>query len=153
MEALGIVTLLLTGFVIVYYAYMASHTDRDVSFFLSVSILSMFMNLCTNTAGFFAIAWLYLGIGVLFIGLGFAVGARETTAFYASIGPRLKSTFTDVKRIGWQTLSLVVFPAGIALYFVHYKKDFAHAKVCGRCALWGLLLWGLLLWTVLGLVL
>ena len=36
MVALGVITLFLTGYVLVYYAYLANHSDRDVSFFMSV---------------------------------------------------------------------------------------------------------------------
>ena len=46
MLALGIVTLFLTAFTIIYYCYLANHSDRDVSFFLSVSMLSMLLIIC-----------------------------------------------------------------------------------------------------------
>lgn len=153
MAALGVITLFLTGFVLVYYGYMAKHSDHDVSFFLSVGLISMVMNLCTNAAGNFVIAWLYFVLAIVFVGLGFAVSVPETVGFYKSIGPWFKTTFTNTRLIGWQILSLIIFPAGIALYFTWYKTKSELAKICGACALWGLLLWALLLWMILGLVL
>lgn len=153
MVALGIVTLLLTSYMMVYYAYLARHTDRDVSFFMSVGLISMIMNLCTNVGGNFGIAWLYFGIAILFIGLGFAVSTSGSIAFYTSIGPWFKTQFSDVKTAGFNALSAVVFPAGIALFFTYFKKDRVFANNCGKAALWGILLWGLLLWAILGLVL
>ena len=153
MVALGVITLFLTGFVLVYYAYIANHTEHDVSFFLSVGIISMVMNLCTNAGGAFGLAWLYLVIAVAFIGVGFAVSVPETVGFYASIGPWFKKTFTNTKLIGWQILSAAVFPTGIALYFAWHKSKPELAKKCGQCGAWGLVLWGVLLWMNLGLVL
>ncbi len=153
MAALGVITLFLTGFVLVYYAYMANHTEHDVSFFLSVGLISMVMNLCTNAGGVFGLAWLYLAIALVFAGVGFAVSVPETVGFYTSIGPWFKKTFTNSKLIGWQILSLVIFPAGIALYFVWFKTKPELAKACGKCGIWGLLLWGVLLWMILGLAL
>lgn len=153
MAALGVITLFLTGFVLVYYGYMAKHSDHDVSFFLSVGMISMVMNLCTNAAGNFLIAWLYFVLAIAFAALGFAVSVPETVGFYTSIGPWFKKTFTNTKLIGWQILSMAIFPAGIALYFVWYKTKTELAKTCGVCALWGLLLWALLLWMILGLAL
>ena len=153
MIALGVITLFLTGFALVFYAYLANNSERDVSFFLSVGLISMVMNLCTNAGGIFGLAWMYLGIAVLFIGLGFAVDTECAVAFYQSIGPWFKNTFTNTKLIGWQILSTVLFPVGIALHFVWYGKKTDVATVCGRCGAWGLLLWGILLWMILGLVL
>lgn len=153
MTALGVITLFLTGFMLVYYAYMANHTDHDVSFFLSVGVLSIVLNLSTNAGAFFGIAWVYLIIAVAFLGIGFAVSASETIGFYTSIGPWFKAKFTDTKLIGWQILSLIVFPAGIVLYFVWYKSKPELARACGKSCLWGILLWALLLWMILGLAL
>lgn len=153
MVALGVITLLLTAYMMVYYAYISRHTDRDVSFFLSVGIISMIMNLCTNASGNFVLAWLYFIIAIAFIGLGFAVSTSGSIAFYTSIGPWFKAQFSDMKTCGYNALSSIIFPAGIVLYFVNYKKDHAFACRCGKAALWGLLVWGLLLWAILGLVL
>ena len=153
MVALGVITLFLTGYVLVYYAYLANHSERDVSFFLSVGLISMVMNLCTNAGGVFGLAWLYLIIAVVFAGVGLAVDSVNSVAFYTSIGPWFKNTFTNAKLIGWQILSTIVFPAGIALHFALYGKDRETARACGKCGAWGLLLWGVLLWMILGLVL
>ena len=153
MLALGIITLILTVFTLIFYAYLDAHTERDVSFFLSVGIISMVMNLCTNAGGVFALSVLYLIIAVAFLALGFAVSTSDTIAFYTSIGPWFKRTFTDTKLIGWKVLSFALFPAGIALYFVHYKNNREFARICGRCGIWGLLVWVILIWTILGLVL
>lgn len=154
MLALAVITLFLTGFTFVYYSYLSEHSEKDVSFFLSVSLISMVMNLCTNTgsaAGGFGIV--YLVIDVLFIGLGFLVDSDNTLSFYKSIGPWFKNTFSNTKLIGWQILSFIVFPAGLVLYFVDYKSQPALAKACGRCSAFGLLVWGLMLWMILGLAL
>ncbi len=153
MEAFGIITLILTIFMLIFYAYQDKHGERDVSFFLSVGIISLVMNLFTNAGGIFELCYLYLIIAVGFLALGFAVSVQNTVAFYTSIGPWFKTTFTNTKLIGWQILSMVCFPAGIVLYFVWYKEKFELAKVCGRCALWGLLLWAVLLWAILGIAL
>lgn len=153
MAALGVITLVLTGFVLVYYAYMANHCERDVSFFLSTELIFMIMNLCTNASGFFGIAWLYLVASLAFAGLGFAVSVTDSVGFYVSIGPWFKRTFTNGKLIGFQILSTVLFPVGMVLYFVWYKSKPEEAKACGKCALWGLLLCGVLLWAILGIAL
>lgn len=153
MVALGIVTLVLTSFMLIFYGYLSKHTERDVSFFLSVGVISIVMNLCTNAGGLFVLSYLYLAIAVLFLALGFAVSTSQTIAFYTSIGPWFKTTFTNTKLIGWQLLSFILFPAGIVLFFVYYKKNREFANQCGKAALWGLLLWGLLLWAILGIVL
>ncbi len=153
MIALGIITLVLTCYMMVQYAYVSRHTDKDVSFFLSVGIISIIMNLCTNAAGKFGLAWLYFGLALAFIGLGFAVSTSGTVKFYTSIGPWFKTQFSDIKSCGFNVLSSVCFPAGIALFFVNYKKNRVFANQCGKAALWGLLLWAVILWAILGLVL
>ena len=153
MQVLGIITLVLTAFMMIFYAYLANHTERDVSFFLSVGIISMVMNLITNTMGVFELSWLYLIIAVAFIALGFAVSVSASVGFYASIGPYFKGKFTDGKLIGWQILSAACFPAGIALFFTWYRSKHDLARECGKCSLWGLLVLLLLLWAILGLVL
>ena len=153
MVALGIVTLVLTAYMLVFYGYLSTHTDRDVSFFMSVGLISMVMNLCTNMAGKFGIAWLYFAIALAFIGLGFAVSTSGSVAFYTSIGPWFKTQFSNGKNCGFSVLSAVIFPVGIILYFVNHGKDRAFANVCGKAALWGILLWAFLAWAVLGLVL
>ena len=151
---LSVITLPLTIFVLFYYGYLFRHTDHDVSFFLSVSLISLIMKLFTLSGGVYVLCFLYLGIAALFIGLGFVVDAQESVKFYTSIGPWFKQTFTNTKLLGWQALSLL-FPAGAALYFAWYKKDDKHelALECGKCALWGVLLIVVLLWTILGIAL
>lgn len=153
MVALGIITLLLTCYMMVYYAYLSRHTDRDVSFFMSVGVISIIMNLCTNAAGKFGLAWLYLGVAILFIALGFAVSTQGSIGFYTSIGPWFKGQFSDLKQCGFNVLSAVCFPAGIVLYFVNHNKNRVFGNACGKAALWGIVLWGLILWAVLGIVL
>ncbi|MDE7373592.1 MAG: hypothetical protein K2N18_05975, partial [Clostridia bacterium] len=101
MIALGIITLVLTAFTLVFYAYLSRHTDRDVSFFMSVGIISIIMNLCTNGMGIFGLAWLYFVIALAFIGLGFAVSTSGSIAFYTSIGPWFKTQFSDAKVWGF----------------------------------------------------
>ena len=153
MIALGIVTLVLTSLMIVYYCYIANHTDEhDVSFFISVGLISMVMNLCTNAAGFFGIAWLYLIIAVAFLGIGWLIDLESSKGFYMSIGPWFRNTFTG-SLIGWQLASFVLFPVGAVVYFAKYGRDAVLAKACGRAALFGLLCVLLLLWAILGLVL
>lgn len=154
MAALGIITLVLTGFMIVYYCYIANHTEEhDVSFFISVGLISMVMNLFTNASAFFGIAWLYLGVALVFLGVGWLIDLEDSIGFYTSIGPWFESTFTNTALIGWQILSFVIFPAGAVLYFVNYNGNNALAKACGRAAWFGCLCVLLLLWAVLGIVL
>lgn len=153
MVALGVITLFLTAYMLVFYGYMSRHCERDVSFFLSVGLISMVMNLCTNAAGNYGIAWLYFIIAIAFVALGFAVSVQDSVAFYTSIGPWFKKTFSDMKLVGFEVLSAIVFPAGITLYFVNYNKDRSLALATGKSALWGIVLWAFVLWMVLGLVL
>ncbi len=155
MLAIGIVTLFLTAFMMAFYGYINRHSDEhDVSFFLSVGIISMVMNLCTNAGGGGALylSWLYLGIDVLFLALGFAVSVDLTLGFYKSIVPWCQRTFGN-PLIGWQCLSFFVCPAGIALYFVWGKEKPEISLECGKMGLWGVLLWIMLLWTILGIAL
>ena len=153
MAALGIVTLVLTCFMLVFYGYIDRHSDRDVSFFMSVGIISLVMNLFTNGGGLFGLAWLYFIIALAFLGLGFAVSVPASVGFYTSIGPWFKATFTDRWSIGWRILSLVIFPVGIVLFFVWFESRPKLARMCGQAAIWGLLLCALLLWAILGIVL
>ena len=87
MVALGVITLILLVFALIFYAYLANYSEHDVSFFMSVSLILLVMNLCTNASGSFGLSWLYLVVAVLFLGLGFAVDAHESVEFYKSIGP------------------------------------------------------------------
>ena len=153
MVALAIITLFLTGYAFIYYSYLANHSEKDVSFFLSVLLISMIMNLATNGGGLFGFSVVYLIIDVLFLGLGFAVDLDYTLAFYKSIGPWFKNTFTDTKSIGFEILSFILFPVGIVLYAVDYEKSPVLAKKCGRCAAFGFIFLALLLWMILGLAL
>ncbi len=153
MAAFGIITLFLTAFMMIFYGYLAKHTDHDVSFFFAVGIISIIMNLATNAAGIYVLAWLYLVLALLFIGLGFVVSFHGSLGFYTSIGPWFMSLAKDVKLTGWKALSLIVFPAGGVLYFVWYKSKPELAAVCGKNCLWGILLWAFLLWMILGVVL
>ncbi len=155
--AIGIITLFLTAFVLAFYGYINRHSDvADVSFFMATCLISMVMNLCTNAAGGGAtvLSWLYLAVDVLFLVLGFAVSVEHTLGFYKSIGPWLSNIFSNAKLLGWQLLSLLVCPAGFALYFVWGKTEKEElALECGKLAAWGVLLWILLLWTILGIAL
>lgn len=154
MAAFGIITLVLTGFVFLYYAYIANHTEEhDVSFFLSVALIFMVMNLFTNAGGLYALAWLYLVADVVFLGVGWLIDLDDSIGFYTSIGPWFKNTFTDSATLCWKLLSFVLFPAGIALYFVNYNGNAALAKTCGRAAWFGCLFWIILLWAILGIAL
>ena len=153
MAALSVITLVLLVFMLIFYAYLANYPEHDVSFFLSVGLILIVMNLCTNASGTFGLSWLYLVVAVLFLGLGFAVDRHEATEFYKSIGPWFKATFSDAALLGWKALSLIVFPAGIACYFAMYKGKPALARTCGKCGIWGLILWAVILWATLGLAL
>jgi len=152
MAALGVITLVLTGFMLIFYAYLSRNTDRDVSFFMSVGVLSFFINLCSNAGGIFIMSYIYLVIAVAFLALGFAVDVHGTIGFYASIGPWFASTFTNTAKIGWQLLSFVLAPVGIVLFFVWYRSKRELAIECGKMGIWGILVWLILLWTILGLV-
>ena len=153
MAVLGVVTLVLLVFTLLFYAYLANHSDHDVSFFMSAGLILLVMNLATNAGGAFGLAWLYLAASLLFLGLGFAVDRANAAAFYASVGPWFKETFSSGALFAQKALSFLVFPAGIALYFVKYGSDPALARTCGKCGAWGLLFWAVLLWAILGLVL
>ncbi len=165
--AIGLITLFLTGFMLVYYAYLFRNTDHDVSFFISVGIIIMVMNLFTNAAtvttevvdgaevtsyGAQVLSVLYLIIDAVFIAVGWAVDVEGSKNFYTSIGPWCKATFTDVATVGWKVLSFVIAPAGVVLFFVHYKSNPVLAKTCGKAGGWGLLLWVIILWTILGII-
>ncbi len=154
--AIGIITLLLTAFMLAYYGYINRHSDvADVSFFMSVGLISMIMNLCTNAAGGGAtvLSWLYLAVDVIFLALGFAVSVEHSVGFYKSIGRWFSEKLTSPTFI-WQLLSLLVFPAGLVLYFVWSKGEKDEIAVdCGRSAAWGCLLWIVLFWTILGILL
>ena len=153
MLALGIVTLFLMGFMLVFYGYLSRHSEHDVSFFLSVGIIFIIMNLFTNASeSAVVLAWLYLVVAIAFLALGFAVSVPETLNFYKSIGPWFKKTFTDTKHIGWDLLSFVIAPAGVALYFVNHRKDRYFADRCGKLGVWGIFLWLLLIWMILGAI-
>lgn len=152
MLALGIVTLVLMAFVMIYYGYLARNTDHDVSFFLSVGIIMMVMNLCSNSSeSARVLAWLYLIVAIAFIGIGFAISVSDTVDFYKSIGPWFVATFKG-QYIGYQILSFVLAPVGIVLYFVFHKSNEELAAVCGKNGMWGLLVWVLLIWAISGII-
>lgn len=154
MVALGLITLVLTAFTFVYYCYIANHTDEhDVSFFLSVELIFMVMNLFTNAGGVYGLAFLYLVAAVVFLGVGWLIDSENSLAFYKSIVPWCKNTFTNKSLIGWQVLSFVLFPAGAVLYFVNYNEKNELAKSCGRAAWFGCVCILLLLWAILGVAL
>lgn len=151
--AIGIVTLFLTGFMLVYYAYLFENTDHDVSFFLSVGVISIVMNLFTNMSASAAVlSIVYLIIAVVFLGVGFAISLDGSIAFYTSIGPWFKRTFTDAGTIGWKVLSFLLSPVGIVLFFVFYRSDRERALVCGKAGAWGLLIELLLVWAIFGVI-
>lgn len=150
--AIGIITLLLTGFMLVYYAYLFRNTDHDVSFFISVGIISMVMNLFTNSsAAAMGLSILYLIVALAGIGLGWVVDANGSKAFYTSIGPFFKNEFSG-PLVLWKVLSFALPPVGIVCYFVFYKTEKERALACGNCGLWGLLLWVLLIWAIIGII-
>lgn len=154
MLALGIITLFLTAFMLGYYGYINRHDEvADVSFFMSVGLISMVLNLFTNAAGGNVLSWVYLVVDLAFLGLGFAVSTEHSIGFYKSLGPWCVSTFTNKALIGWQLLSFFCFPAGIALYFVWGKEKPELSLECGKMSVWGILFWAILLWTILGIVL
>lgn len=155
MAVFGVITLILTAFVVIYYSYLFKNTDHDVSFFLSVGILSFFMNMCSNAGSAWTLNYIYLIVDLIFIGVGFLINLESTLNFYKSIGPWFKKTFTDTANIGWEILSLLVCPAGLSLYFVWYKDDGKNALACrcGKCGMWGVLIWVVLLWMILGFAL
>ncbi len=150
--AIGIVTLLLTSFMIAYYGYLFKNTDHDVSFFLSVGIISIVMNLFTNmSAGAAVLSVVYLVVALVFLGVGFAIDLNGSIAFYTSIGGWFKRVFaTDT--LLWTLLSFILSPVGIILFFVFYNSNHERALLCGKAGLWGLLIELLLLWAILGLV-
>ena len=153
MVALGVITLILLVYALIYYAYLANHSDHDVSFFMSVSLILLIMNLSTNASGSFALSWFYLIVAVLFIGVGFAVDKHQSVRFYQSIGPWFKETFSNTKLLAVKLISFIVFPSGIIAYYMQYKTNKQSALVCGRCAAFGVLFWAVLLWAILGLAL
>ena len=87
MAALGVITLILLVYSLIFYAYLANHSEHDVSFFMSVSLIMLVMNLCTNASGAFGLSWLYLVVALVFIGVGFAVDKDESIDFYKSVVP------------------------------------------------------------------
>ncbi len=153
MAAVGIISLVLTVYALIYYAYLHRHCERDVSFFLSVEIIFLFMNLCTNAGKLYGLAWLYFITAIVFIALGWAVSVKDSIAFYKSIGPWVVNTVTDTAHIGLQLLSFILFPAGMVLYFVWYRTKSDEALFCGRMAMWGLFAWFVIVMAILGLVL
>ena len=150
MVALGIVTLILLVFTLIYYAYIANHSDHDVSFFMSVSLILLVMNLCTNAGGTFGLAWLYLIVSVLFIGLGWAVDRNASVSFYQSIGPWFKKTFGDGVA-GYRILCWLIPIVGIVCYFALPDNKTALARTCGKYALWGIVWWLFLCWAIIGI--
>ncbi len=152
MVVLGVITLILLVYTLIYYAYLANHSEHDVSFFMSVTLIMLVMNLCTNAGGTYALSWLYLIIAVVFIGVGFAVDKEESIAFYQAIGPWFKNTFSDTATIGFKLLSFILFPVGMICYFTMQGSNVALARTCGRSALFGLLFWAVLAWALVGLL-
>lgn len=155
MLALGIITLFLTAFMLGFYGYIGRHDDEhDISFFMSVGLIFMVMNLGTNAAGGGALglSWLYLVVDIAFLALGFAVSVEHSIGFYKSLFPWCKRVFTG-KFIGWQLLSFICFPAGLVFYFVWSKTDKTErALECGKMALWGALLWIIVIWTIFAII-
>lgn len=150
--ALGIVSLFLTGFMLIYYAYLFRNTDHDVSFFISVGVISMVMNLFTNMSeGARVLSVLYLIIAAAFLGLGWAVSAEGSVGFYTSIGPWWVKTFTD-KNVALNLVSFILAPVGIVLFFVNYKSNRELALSCGKAGIWGLLIWLILIWMIFGII-
>lgn len=147
---IGFLTLLLTGFMLVYYAYLFRNTDHDVSFFISVGIIATIMNLLTNaSAGAMVLSVVYLIVSAAFIALGWAVDADGSKAFYCSIVPFFKEQLSGPLAL-WRVLSFVIPPVGIVSYFVFHKSDKDRALACGNCGLWGLIVWLILIWAIVG---
>lgn len=162
---LGILSLILSGFMLIYYGYLFRKTDHDVSFFISAAIILIVMNLFTNMAsttieitpegtitsyGAKVLTFLYLILAVLGLGAGFLIDKDASVDFYTSIGTWCVSTFTDTALVGWKLLSFIIAPAGIVLYFVFYKSNHELSLVCGKAGIWGLLLWVVLIWMIFG---
>ena len=151
--AIGIVTLFLTSFMVIYYGYLFKNTDHDVSFFFSVGIISIVMNLFTNMSASAAVlSILYLIIALVFLGVGFAIDLHGSIAFYSSIGGWFKKVFCDAATLPWTLLCFILSPVGIVLFFVFYNSDHERALLCGKAGIWGLFIELLLVWMVLGLV-
>lgn len=147
---IGILTLLLTGFMLIYYAYLFRNTDHDVSFFISIGIIAMIMNLFTNSsAGAMVLSVVYLIVAVAFIALGWAVDVDGSKAFYRSIAPFFKEQL-NAPLTFWKVLSFALPPVGIVSYFVFYKSDRERALACGNCGLWGLVVWVIFIWAIVG---
>ena len=149
---LSYVGLALTVVVMIYYCYIANHSDRDVSFFLSVLIISVVLNLVTLTIGTYGLGWLYIAVAVVFFGVGFALSPAEAVGSFADFGRWLKHQFSAFKIWGFNVLCFIVFPVGIILYFVKHDKDRAFACQCGKASLWGIICWAILIWAIVGAV-
>ncbi|MBO5045412.1 MAG: hypothetical protein J6C93_00905 [Clostridia bacterium] len=152
MEALSVITLLVTVFTIGYFTYMFHATENNVAFFLCVEIFAFVANLLTISSGAFTISILYLVASVAFLGIGFAINKKKTIAFYTGIGGWFKRIFTNKETFGWQILSFLLPPAGIALYFVNYKANRSRAEICGKMGLWGVILWVSVICLILGMI-
>ena len=150
MVILGVITLILLIWSLIYYSYLANHSEHDVSFFMGVTLILLVMNLATNAAGTFGLAWVYLIVSVIFLGVGFAVDQHTSAAFYRSIGPWFKKTSTD-PAIGYRLLSLIIPIVGIVCYFALPDNKTALARTCGKSALWGIVWWLFLCWAIIGI--
>ncbi len=149
---IGIITLFLTSFMLAYYGYLFKNTDHDVSFFLSVGIISIVMNLFTNMSADAAVlSVVYLVVALVFLGVGFLIDAHSSVAFYSSIGGWCAKVF-DGKTVLWTLLSFVLSPVGIVLFFVFYNSDHERAILCGKAGAWGLLIELLLVWAIFGII-
>lgn len=151
--ALGIVSLVLTVFTVIYYSYLFRNTDHDVSFFISVGLISIVMNLFTNmSADAQVLSVLYLIIAAAFLGVGFAVSVDGSVSFYKSIGPWFANLFSDSAMLVWKLVSFLLSPVGIVLFFVFYNSDRERALVCGKAGAWGLLFELMLVWLIVGIL-
>lgn len=152
MVFLNLLSLLVTAFVVAYFSFFSKKSDHSLSFFLCVSICMFIANLLTASAGggayYAAIG--YLIVDVIFLGLAFAVNAGEAVDCYKEFAVWGKRTFVGNQYLVLQLLSFFIFPAGIVLYFINYKKDNAKALTCGKCALWGIVFWASLIWFICG---
>ena len=152
MVILGVITLILLIWSLIYYSYLANHSEHDVSFFMSVTLILLVMNLATNAAGTFGLAWVYLIVSVIFLGVGFAIDKHTSVAFYQSIGPWFKKTFTDSAFV-YHIFCFLFCPVALICYFTLQKTNVTLARSCGRSGLFGLLFGIVLVWAVFGLVL
>lgn len=154
MAFLNFVSLLVTAFVIAYYNMFMKKTERSLSFFLCVGICLFVANLITATVGggayFAAIA--YVIVDLLFLAIALLIEFGQAVDTYVDFVRWAKRVFIPANNpyLWLQLVSFFVFPVGIVLYFVNYKKDFEKAVAYGKAGLWGLIFCASFVWYVCG---